>query len=657
MSSQVKLNNEKIDRALLDSILLKRFFYVASFALYGGVAGLYDYGPLGCSLQANILELWRKHFVLEEDMMELDCAITTPHKVLETSGHVAKFADWMVKDTKTGDLFRADHVVEGFLEAKLEGDRLYRLQQGEAVEGAAPPAGDKKPRKKKNTVVHEPLTEEVKAEIEFILAQIDNYDGAGLGELIKKYNITSPEANNPLSEPVAFNLMFDTSIGPSGNLKGYLRPETAQGQFLNFKKLLEYSNEKLPFASAQIGRSFRNEISPRSGLLRVREFTMAEIEHFVDPDNKNHSRFDEVKDYKLRLLSAEQQLKGITEVTTIPIGEAVSSKLVDNETLGYFLVRIHKFLTKIGINPDRLRFRQHLNNEMAHYACDCWDAEIHTSYGWIECVGCADRSAYDLTVHAKATGQSLVVREALKEPLVYDQTKVEINEKAFGPALKKGAKPVRDYLLSLSESELEDLQKQFTDKLTVTGTDNQQYDITTDMVSIKRVTVKTNIREYVPSVIEPSFGIGRIFYSLIEHSFWSREGDEQRSVLSFPIGMAPIKCTLLPLSNNEVFNPFIKTIGRQLRDHGISTKTDDSSASIGRRYARNDEVGTPLAITIDFQTVQDNTVTLRERDSTKQIRQPVDVVVKIIKELVEESTTWEQVISQYPLFTQQEVSE
>jgi glycyl-tRNA synthetase len=174
--------------------------------------------------------------------------------------------------------------------------------------------------------------------------------------------------------------MFDTAIGPSGDKKGYLRPETAQGQFLNFSKLLEFNNARMPFASASIGKSFRNEISPRAGLLRVREFLMAEIEHFVDPKDKRHPRFEEVKNLECRFLPKGIQQAGKTDVTVTTIGEAVSSGMVDNETLGYFLARIWLFLKKIGCDMTRVRYRQHMNNEMAHYASDCWDAELHTSY-------------------------------------------------------------------------------------------------------------------------------------------------------------------------------------------------------------------------------------------------------------------------------------
>ena len=192
--------------------------------------------------------------------------------------------------------------------------------------------------------------------------------------------IVNPQTGGILEPPVEFNLMFDTAIGPSGDLKGYLRPETAQGQFLNFSKLLEFNNERMPFASASIGKSFRNEISPRGGLLRVREFLMAEIEHFVDPKDKRHPRFTEVKDQKCQFLPKGVQHEGKTDLTETTMGDAVSSGMVDNETLGYFLARIWLFLTKVGCDMTRVRFRQHMNNEMAHYASDCWDAEIHTSY-------------------------------------------------------------------------------------------------------------------------------------------------------------------------------------------------------------------------------------------------------------------------------------
>lgn len=210
----------------------------------------------------------------------------------------------------------------------------------------------------------------------------------------------------------------------------------------------------MPFASAQIGRSFRNEISPRAGLLRVREFTMAEIEHFVDPDDKKHERFFEVRDVELVLLDRHVQEAGQSTVKVMKVGDAVDQGIIANETLGYFVARIYLFLIKIGINPERLRFRQHMGNEMAHYATDCWDAEIHNSTGWTECVGCADRAAYDLSVHSARTGHPLVVRQALKEPVVTEKEVAEWNKKVLGKSFKQDASVVQKLVESMEESDL-----------------------------------------------------------------------------------------------------------------------------------------------------------------------------------------------------------
>ncbi|OLL26928.1 putative glycine--tRNA ligase [Neolecta irregularis DAH-3] len=627
------------DKEQLDSLLSRRFFVAPGFEIYAGVAGLYDYGPPACALQANIVDQWRKHFVLEEDMLEIDTTIITPAEVLKTSGHVERFADWMCKDPASGEIFRADHLIEQVLEARLKGDKEAR---GESVHESP---DDTKKRKAKVKPLK--LDNAVKSEYEQILAKIDGYSGKEMGELIVQYSIRNPVTDKPLEAPQEFNLMFDTSIGPTGAIKGYLRPETAQGQFLNFSRLLEFNNNRMPFASAQIGKSFRNEISPRSGLLRVREFLMAEIEHYVDPETKSHARFNEVKDVKLCFLPKDTQEAGKTDITELTIGQAVEMGIVDNTTLGYFLVRIHQFLVKIGITASKLRFRQHMKNEMAHYACDCWDAELQTSYGWIECVGCADRSAYDLTVHSKKTNRKLVVRENLEQPRVYHEWEGQINKKVLGPKFKKDAKAVEERLLAMTQEEMERASQTGSVSFDING---QTFTLNSEFVTFIKVTRKESVREYTPNVIEPSFGIGRILYSLIEHSYWSRPEDSQRGVLSFPPIIAPIKCLLVPLSGSPEFIPIVKHWAATLRNIGISNKVDDSSANIGRRYARNDELGTPFGITIDFQTVKDKTVTLRERDSTTQIRASEIDICQVLQDLTGGKVTWEQVVQKYGEF-------
>lgn len=628
----------EFSREKLEQVLKRRFFFAPAFEIYGGVSGLFDYGPPGCAFQANVVDTWRKHFILEEDMLEVDTTMLTPAEVLKTSGHVDKFTDWMCKDIKTGEIFRADHLVEEVLEARLKGDKAARGIQEKEVEES----DDKKKRKKKvKEIQNIKLDDKVVEEYEFVLAQIDGYSGEQLGELIEKFQIKNPSTGGDLIPPIEFNLMFETAIGPSGNLKGYLRPETAQGQFLNFSKLLDFNNDKMPFASASIGKSFRNEIAPRAGLLRVREFLMAEIEHFVDAEDKSHPRFAEVKDIELNFLPKGVQESGSTEIIVKTVGEAVSSGMVDNETLGYFIARIYLFLMKIGVDATRLRFRQHMSNEMAHYASDCWDAELHSSYGWIECVGCADRSAYDLTVHSARTNEKLVVRQALAEPKVVEEFEVTIQKKKFGPKFRKDAGAVEKFLTSRSQCELEDLAKELSEKGKISANIEgiaEPVEVDSDLLAIAKNKRTEHIREFTPNVIEPSFGIGRILYCVLEHQFWSRT--EDRGVLSLPPLVAPTKVLLVPLSNSASLQPIVKEVSALLRKQQIPFKVDDSSASIGKRYARNDELGTPFGITIDFESVNDKTVTLRDRDSTKQVRGSLEDIIAAIKDLTYENASW-----------------
>lgn len=516
------------DRSKMEDLLKRRFFYDQSFAIYGGITGQYDFGPMGCALKSNMLNTWRQFFVLEEQMLEVDCSILTPEPVLKASGHVDRFADLMVKDLKTGECFRLDHLIKAHLE-KL--------------------CSDKK------------ATQELKDECVDICVKLDGYTKAEMAAIMQKFSMKSPLTQNDLSEPMEFNLMFATQIGPTGLIKGFLRPETAQGIFVNFKRLLEFNQGRLPFAAAQIGNSFRNEISPRSGLIRVREFTMAEIEHFCDPQLKDHPKFADVENYEMMLYSACNQMDG-KSAERITIGQAVKTGLVANQTLGYFMARIQMYLIKVGILPDRLRFRQHMGNEMAHYACDCWDAECLTSYGWIECVGCADRSAYDLTQHTNATGVRLAAEKKLPEPKTVEITEAVPNKQILGKSFKKDAKLITDLLAKMSVSDIEQMDSDLTANNAYKLSLNSHVAITLerDMVAVKKSSKTLHVEEIIPSVIEPSFGIGRIMYSLLEHRFMMRDGDEQRSYFSLPPVIAPLKCSVLPLSTNAEFIPFVKKI-------------------------------------------------------------------------------------------------
>lgn len=532
MSSDYKtLKGQEFDRAAFESLLRRKVFLWQSFEPYGSVKGLFDYGPPLEGLESEVLSIWRDHFIRAEKMMALKCSMLTPYEVFKASGHVDRFADYMCKDPKTGEILRSDHLIGDVLEQRLKSDKEARGEKTE--EATDDPKRKKKASKAAKGAVK--LDDNVRAEYEHILAILDDFTGDAMGELIKKHDIRNPSSGNEVEPPVSVNLMFQTQIGATGNAPAFLRPETAQGQFLSFQKLLEFSDGQLPFASASIGYSFRNELSPRSGLLRVREFLMAEIEHFVDPESgKKHPKFASVADVELPLLSRATQTSGVTKPEMVPIGKAVSSKLVDNETLGYFLVRIYEFMKKIGIDTNKLRFRQHLENEMAHYASDCWDCELLNSYGWTECVGCADRSAYDLSVHMKATGQPLMAREMLKEPCTVEEYVAVLDKKKSGPRFKKDAKAVETALEELTQDVKEKLSLEMGEKgkveVPVASVEGGKVELDKEVVTFEKQKRLVTTREYIPNVIEPSFGIGRILYSLMEHSYWTRPDDVARSV-------------------------------------------------------------------------------------------------------------------------------
>jgi len=618
---ELRPSEASFDRAKMEDLLKRRFFYDQSFAIYGGVTGQYDFGPMGCAMKSNLINAWRSFFILEEQMLEVDCTMLTPETVLKASGHVDRFADLMVKDMKNGECFRLDHFIKSHLE-KVKADKKTDAA--------------------------------TKARCDDIEIKLEGMNKGEMAAIIREFDMKSPLTGNDLSEPIEFNLMFQTNIGPTGLIKGFLRPETAQGIFINFKRLLEFNQGRLPFAAAQIGNAFRNEISPRSGLIRVREFTMAEIEHFLDPEDKNHPKFDSVKDVEVSLYSACCQMEGKSVYKTT-IGKAVGEKTIDNQTLGYFIARIQQFLEKAGVDVSKMRFRQHMANEMAHYAKDCWDAELLTSYGWVECVGCADRSAFDLQAHSKATGVSLVAEKKLSEAKTVEITEMVPNKQVMGKAFKKEAKSVSDLLANLSLEDITTFESELESKGEFQLNDSVK--ITKDMVQVKRQTKQVHVEKFTPSVIEPSFGIGRIMYAIFEHNFAVRKEDEQRTFLTLPPSIAPLKASVLPLSGNPEFTPLVKQLSKALTEVEVSHKVDDSSGAIGKRYARTDEVAIPYGICVDFDSLKEpHTVTLRERDSMKQVRMPIEDVAPVVRAMSHDKMSWQQVTEKYPKFEQQETT-
>lgn len=588
----------------------RRGFLWNSFELYGGSRGFYDYGPLGSTLKRRIEQIWREFYVIQEGHMEIECPTIGIEDVFVASGHVGGFSDPLCECKKCGEAFRADHLVENVMSA----------------------AG---------TLSAEQLT-----------------------QVIKEKGITCPECGGEFNDAYEFNLMFKTTIGPGAGRQGYLRPETAQGMFVDFQRLSRFYRDKLPFGAVQIGKSYRNEIAPRQGVIRLREFTQAECEIFVDPRNKNHPNFERFADRELSLYSQEAQEKG--ESFRMTVREAVKTGIIAHEVLGYNIALTNEFLTKVGINPEKLRFRQHLKDEMAHYAIDCWDAEIETErFGWVEIVGIADRTDYDLKAHARVSKTELYVYVEYDEPKMVTHFVVKPNMGKLGPLFKGKAKAVAEALKQLSEAELS-LSK---DKIKFT-VDGEELTVNSDVVDFAEETVKVSGENVIPHVIEPSYGIDRIFYGVMEHAFEEEnvaqkatesglkgtgeagetkktetepeaakgesEGEseeEARLVMHFSSAVAPVQVAVLPLLTRKELADPAKEIIAKLREKSLLVNYDDSG-TIGRRYRRNDEIGTPYSVTVDYDTLEDRTVTIRDRDSMHQVRAPIEGIENVLYELI-----------------------
>lgn len=622
------------NRVEVESLCKRRFFFRQGSEIYGGVSGFYTYGPPGCALKTNIIQQWRKHFVIEEQLMEIEDTNIMPHQVLKASGHVDRFSDFLVRDEKDEKKFyRADKLLEDVMEAKLK-------EKG--------------------------ISEAQKKEFTSVKNQADAYSKEELVQVFAKYEVKAPDSGNKLTDPEPFNLMFPTPIGPSGLIQGYLRPETAQGIFLNYKFCLEQNANRLPFGVAQIGKAFRNEIAPRQGLTRQREFTQAEIEFFVKPTDKKHPKFEALSNLKLQLYSSPRQLSGDSH-EEIKIGDAVNSGMVNNQTLGFFISRTYLFLLSLGMKPESVRFRQHLPTEMAHYAADCWDAEIETCYGWLECVGIADRACFDLNAHAEATKVDLLYRETLETPI---ETEALVLKKEAGivvmKAFKKQGKGVKLWLEALEQDKLESLVEEVKAKgsasRTVALPDGTSEDITflPEHVACDKKTIKQNTISFMPGVVEPSFGIDRILFATLEHAYYARpkdetdDGKQTRGVLAFPSVIAPYKVTFLPqdqrIGRDDKYIEMKGLMQKRVSALGHSCTVDESNASLGRRYSRNDELGIPFACTVDFDSMKDGCVTLRERDSMKQVRLAAAEVGPLIHELCWGRKQWSDVLKAFPNF-------
>ncbi|HLD78017.1 MAG TPA: glycine--tRNA ligase [archaeon] len=342
----------------------RRGFFWPAFELYGGAAGFYDYGPLGALLKLRVEELIRDFYVREEGCLLLESPVLTPLRVWEASGHTTGMTDLLAECTKCKEPHRADHLVEE--------------KTGASREGAT--AGE-------------------------------------LDALIAEKRIRCQRCGGPLGKVMKFNIMFATAIGPGArNLPGALRPETAQTTYLPFRRLYDLARKKLPFGVIQVGKSFRNEISPRKANTRLREFSQAEVQWYVLPDHGSHPRFSKVAERSARVLTKEAQTAPAAAAADAGVdGKGVTltfAKVAERsgEWIAYFLAKSVELFERMGIAGERLRLRQHLDDERAFYSRDTWDVEYESPlFGRLELVGIADRGDYDLGRHARASGQELTV--------------------------------------------------------------------------------------------------------------------------------------------------------------------------------------------------------------------------------------------------------
>ncbi len=460
-------------------LALERGFYFPSCEIYADAqAGFWEYGPSGVSLKNKFIELWRREFVRRDRMMEIDGSQIMSQTVFVASGHLSSFADPIIGCQKCKSIFRADKLIT------------------EITSIVVPESAD--------------------------LSEFD--------KVILEKNVVCPKCKGTFEKTRKFNMMFKIGIGHESE-PAYLRPETCQSIFVDFPRLFKTMRGKLPIGIAQIGKSFRNEISPRQSLLRLREFYQAEIEVFCNPNKlDNLEKFSEVENTEIRIMVGD-------EIRDMTCRQALDAGILPNKLVAYYLGLLIEFYQKTGIDVKRSRFRKLGDKEKAFYASVAFDFEVETTTGWLELVACNYRSDYDLTSHA--------------------------------------------------------------------NTSKEKFEVLDDEVKV------------LPHVFELSMGIDRSLYTILEHSF-REDKENDRVVLSLKPYLAPVHVGILSLMKKDGLAEKAEEVFFKLR-----TKYDtflDHSGAIGRRYRRLDEVGAPLAVTVDHQTLQDDTITVRIRDSMSQER-------------------------------------
>jgi len=554
----------------------RRGIIYPSFEIYGGLSGFYDYGPVGTLLKRNIENKWRDMFVRREEMVEIETATVMPHQVWEASGHLSHFTDALTTCTSCRKTYRSDFLLNE------SGVRV--------TEGAS-------------------------------LKELDR--------LIEANGVACPDCGGKLGPSEPFNLMFRVTVGPfAEGIPAYCRPEAAQGQILDFKRVYASERERLPLGIAQIGRAVRNEIAPRKGPIRLREFTIIDYEIFIDPENPAYPRLNLLEKQRMRVLTAAEQQAGTNVVQEVLPREAIERKLTQNEVSAYFLALSVRFMEEIGVPPEKQRLRELLPDERAHYSRQTYDHEVWLErWGWTEVAGHAYRTDFDLHRHMIASGVDHRVHKTFDHPREIETVTVAPNEEAIAKTFGEEASTVLDMIRKADPAAL---KREIEEKDSFELPGKHPLRLTTEHLRFQTRTEKAKGRSFLPHVVEPSFGVDRIVYSVLEYAYMEREG---RLVLRLPGEIAPVKVAVFPLVDRDDLPRLATEVHERLVDAGLQA-TYDESGSIGRRYARVDEIGVPLAITVDYTTPKDRTVTVRDRDTWKQQRVGIDDLEKTIKDLL-----------------------
>ncbi len=578
MNADEKCAKPECDKfTAINELARRRGFFWPSFEIYGGSGGFVTYGPLGARLKQNIEAKLRELFVKKIGIYEMESSVIAPSKVFEASGHVDHFKEPMVECQNCHTRFRADHLLEekaGISSAEAEKMSLT----------------------------------EIKEEIE-------------------RHGIVCPDCTGKFGEPQQFLTMFKTTIGPYSGAVGYGRPEAAQNIFVEFNRLYNVARERLPFGVIQIGHALRNEISPRQGLIRLREFTIADLEFFFDPEEPCCHLLSEVENEVLPILLCETRLKKCEDTTDLTVREALDRKIIRSEWQAFFMAMAKKLLMELGVPAEKQRFIEKLTWEKAHYSSQSFDQEVLVDrWGWVEVSGHAYRTDYDLTCHMKASGVDMTVYKEYANPVEKEELVVKPIMAKLGPVYKKEASKVAALLAKFPAQEVADaMQKQGYFRF-------ENYEIKPDQVDISKQKTIVRGTRFIPHVVEPSFGADRLFYAALEYAYGI---NDDRVIMSFPRSIAPVQVGVYPLMSKDGLDTKATEVQRMLANEGFMVELDETG-SIGRRYARADEAGVQLGITIDYDTLKDDTVTIRDRDSWQQVRTQVKDLPELLRSYFQE---------------------